>query len=268
VVNLIKQVKWFDTKFNISSNEQGVYGHDFWITKYEESQAALFMRYLNRFPEAVFIDLGAGIGAYTLPALVKNQKVIAFEPENNTYQVLKENISANRFDQDFQIINAAIVSDIDSQRKFGGDARNQHVHNFSQEEVDFSTVLSQNSKALIKIDIEGAEWPLMQSKKIINLLRTGEYTIIFAPHIGFHSDKRNSSYRRLIEFRIGVIRELVTLLSISLKFKFAYELDKGTFTPFSVFKKNMFSSIGWPNSLILSNNPKQIFAIKQMIGFS
>jgi FkbM family methyltransferase len=263
------EVEWFGTKFNISGANQGVYGVDFWLKDFEHSQAQFFMSYLKTFPKSIFIDLGAGIGAYTLPALAKNQKVIAFEPETNTYQVLKENISANRFDQDFKIIDAAIVSERDSQRKFGGDAKNQFIHNFSNNEVDFARVIAQNRFAIIKIDIEGAEWPLLQNRKIINLLRSGgEFTIIFAPHIGFHSDKRNLGYRHLIEFRIGVIRELLTLVKISLKFKYVFELDKGKFNTLSVLRKDMFSAKGWPNSLIFSNNPKQILAIKQMIGIS
>lgn len=262
---MAKTVEWFGATFNISSSKQGPYGQDFWMTEYERSQAQFFMRYLERFPNAVFIDLGAGIGAYTLPALAKNQRVIAFEPEINTYQVLKKNIAINNFDQNFRIVNAAIVSEAGSNRKFGGDARNQITHNFSKQEENFATVLNQNRFAIIKIDIEGAEWPLMQNRKILNILKGGEYTVILAPHIGFHSDKRNLSYRHLIAFRIGVIKELFALLAISIKFKFTFELDKGIFTPLSVFKKNMFTSIGWSNTLIFSNNPQQILAIKQII---
>jgi FkbM family methyltransferase len=263
---MVKSIEWFGTKFNISSSNQGIYGINFWFQDYENSQAQFFMRYIKTFPESTFIDLGAGIGAYTLPALAESQKVLAFEPEISAFQELQKNIQSNKFDQEFQTLNAAVVSGNDSNRKFGGDAKNQRVHNFSKSEVDFIEVIEKNRSAIIKIDIEGAEWPLFQNSEIIRSLRSAEFTLILAPHIGFHSDKRGLSYRHLMGFRVGVVRELLTLFKIALKFSFVFELDKGNFHIFSVFRKHLFSAKGWPNPLIISNNKSQIKEIKKMLG--
>ena len=46
-------------------------------------------------PNDVFIDVGAHIGSYTIPVAKKAQKVIAFEPNKYTFELLTKNITLN-----------------------------------------------------------------------------------------------------------------------------------------------------------------------------
>jgi FkbM family methyltransferase len=52
-------------------------------------------RVLTVAPNDVFIDVGAHIGSYTIPIAKKAQKVIAFEPNKYTFELLTKNISLN-----------------------------------------------------------------------------------------------------------------------------------------------------------------------------
>jgi FkbM family methyltransferase len=46
-------------------------------------------------PNDVFVDIGAHIGSYTIPVAKKAQKVIAFEPNKYTFELLTKNIALN-----------------------------------------------------------------------------------------------------------------------------------------------------------------------------
>ncbi len=46
-------------------------------------------------PNDIFVDVGAHIGSYTIPIANKAQKVIAFEPNKYTFELLTNNISLN-----------------------------------------------------------------------------------------------------------------------------------------------------------------------------
>jgi tRNA/tmRNA/rRNA uracil-C5-methylase (TrmA/RlmC/RlmD family) len=47
-------------------------------------------------PNDVFVDVGAHIGSYTIPVARKAQKVIAFEPNKHSFELLTKNIALNR----------------------------------------------------------------------------------------------------------------------------------------------------------------------------
>lgn len=52
-------------------------------------------RVLTIAPNEVFVDVGAHIGSYAIPIAKKAQKVIAFEPNKYTFEILRKNISLN-----------------------------------------------------------------------------------------------------------------------------------------------------------------------------
>jgi FkbM family methyltransferase len=254
-----RKVHWAGLDFNVSSGSQGFYGQDFWESDYEKNQIRIFSHCVDLFQNYVFVDCGAAIGAYTLPAASKGIKVIAFEPERKVFDVLESNLEANNFfNGNVKSVYSALVSKKDRKRKFGGNAKNVFPHEFSESETIFAETIKNLDNLIIKMDIEGAEWPILQDKNTLKLLLDSNSLFFLAIHVGFHSDKRNSSFISKFKFRIGVIHELITFIKLCLKFKYVHEINSGNLTITSFLRKRMFSARAWPNTFIFSNSNEVI----------
>lgn len=124
----------------------------------------------------VILDIGANIGYYTLmfARLVgKNGQVYAFEPEQYNFNLLKENITLNNYNN-VQIEQVA-VSNFNgkatlhiSKNKTGMHRLHQSVYCENSTEVDVLKIddylMKKNIKKIdfIKIDVEGAELDVLQ----------------------------------------------------------------------------------------------------------
>ncbi len=123
---------------------------------------------------SVFIDCGANMGMRSLTALSKNMKVVMFEPNDETNQINLERCRMNNF-TNYELLTFG-VSDKDEQKKFYFDSSsylstlnadiagedNIKITNVMTIEVRkldtiFSNLIGTNSKAYIKMDIEGHE---------------------------------------------------------------------------------------------------------------
>ena len=60
--------------------------------------------------DAVFWDVGANIGAYTLYAAARGMRVCAFEPESSNYYVLSSNIDLNDLNKKVTALNIGLSS--------------------------------------------------------------------------------------------------------------------------------------------------------------
>jgi len=136
-------------------------------------------------PGDIFIDVGAHIGAYSIPVAKLGGKVFAIEPAPKVFEALTENIKINSLDDKVVAINAAAYSS------------NSEVK-FLEEPLEFTTVgYIDNSgelsvKAitldkitndynlrvikLLKIDVEGAELEVLKGAN--ETLEKTEYVII------------------------------------------------------------------------------------------
>src|SRR5208282_5909309 len=73
----------------------------------EFEEMAFVMHYLR--PEDLFADVGANIGAFTiLAAGVAGSRVLAFEPNPDTFAALTRNIHLNALDERIKPVNAAV----------------------------------------------------------------------------------------------------------------------------------------------------------------
>jgi FkbM family methyltransferase len=124
-------------------------------------------------PEETLWDIGANIGVYTLYALQKGLRVVAFEPFAGNYQTLLENVRLNGFKCDaFQVaISDGVGLDF---LLLSGFEKGSSRHNIGQPQHDryrFETVGSQGIATTtmdaammtlgapnhIKIDVDGLE---------------------------------------------------------------------------------------------------------------
>ena len=135
---------------------------------WEEFETNLFKNNIK--PDDIVIDIGAHIGYYTLIAarlVGQKGKVYAFEPNPDTFQILKRNVKENGY-KNVVLINKAI-SDKDSEAKLFLNKSNTGDHRLydskdNRKFVDVSTISldsyfrDKNKKInLIKMDIQGSE---------------------------------------------------------------------------------------------------------------
>jgi len=123
------------------------------------------------------IDIGANIGLHSLAAaflkLNGQQKFIAFEPEKNTFEILKKNCEINNLG--FIKLEQMGIGDKQCTKQINiSTTRNQGIHSFNDRkgtipgnEVSITTLdhyfldLNLNNKIVLKIDVEGYEIPVL-----------------------------------------------------------------------------------------------------------
>lgn len=134
-------------------------------------------------PNDVFVDVGAHIGTYTIPVAKKAQKVIAFEPHKDSFELLTKNISLNHL-TNIAAYNIAVSKKrgavsfmygkepdysrvIDGDQSWSGtvidDARahNSNIHLVNTIDLD-SILLKEDRVDWIKIDVEGHEMDVLE----------------------------------------------------------------------------------------------------------
>ncbi|MFA5932983.1 MAG: FkbM family methyltransferase [Microgenomates group bacterium] len=147
-------------------------------TRFPEYEEMNFIYdYLRR--DDVFLDVGANIGAHTLMAAskIKNGKIVSFEPSLKALKYLKENIRINHLEALVTIIDK-VVSNKDGYEKFISgkhseidrigqkDDSSQVIKLISSITLDkFLTLHRISFVDFIKIDVEGAEFKVMEGLK-------------------------------------------------------------------------------------------------------
>ena len=139
-----------------------------------------------------FLDIGANMGFYAIGAALVNKKieVIAFEPNPGIRNSLSENIRLNNVERNIQILEFAL-SNFSGNANFsvpaftgsgGGSLMNLHPEEGLPSEFSVSVEKLDNLSAktsgadLVKIDVEGAEFQLIQGA--IQTLKATRPTIV------------------------------------------------------------------------------------------
>ena len=124
----------------------------------------------------IVFDIGAHIGSFSLLAakLANDGMVFSFEPEENNYNLLKENITINQF-QNIKPFNIAVTDNISqsvlnySSKNTGGHSlilKNDGKNNKEVASNTLENILEQNNIDRIdflKIDTEGSEYQIIYS---------------------------------------------------------------------------------------------------------
>ncbi len=152
-------------------------------------------------PTSVFYDIGANVGAYSLVAASlggKDSRVFSFEPSYSTFLTLNENIFLNTFEGIITPVHIA-VSSASGFLHMGFSSRESGAakHNVSETlggslrvpamSLDLMREeLKMPEPTLIKLDVDGGEWEVLQGaietlrlKNLISVLIEVDLT---APH--------------------------------------------------------------------------------------
>jgi len=144
--------------------ERGRYGASgaVYLGLHEVPDMALVAHFLR--PDELFLDVGANLGTFSvLAAAFARARVIAFEPDPATYQLLAKNFEINGLTN--VSAHACAVGDMTGEVRFsvGADSMNRIVHDTIEASqvvpIDTLDRLLPSAAAVhgIKIDVEGAE---------------------------------------------------------------------------------------------------------------
>jgi FkbM family methyltransferase len=123
-------------------------------------------------PGDTFVDIGANVGTYTILA-AKNAgaHVIAFEPIPSTFEKLQRNVAANRVNEIVDLRCCGVgdkagtlhfTSSRDSMNRVLQDHElAQHADVMDIPTGTLDELLKDQQPVLIKIDVEGFEWPVL-----------------------------------------------------------------------------------------------------------
>ncbi len=131
-------------------------------------------------PNGVFFDIGANIGMYSVFFLLNREdcQLYSFEPEPNTYKIIKKNLEG--LNADHQLFNLAI-GEVDEERRIFTSSINDGGHSFSNTSEDKDESKSNIVKIVnldqlrrdsniplphvVKIDVEGFELEVLKGMK-------------------------------------------------------------------------------------------------------
>lgn len=124
----------------------------------------------------LFVDIGANAGAYTVLACgVKQARGFCFEPVPSTFLRLKDNLNLNNLQSRVSAYNIGL-SDSDGELLFTADenSTNHVIQHGTQSEKTLmvpvrtlDSVLQGESPAMLKIDVEGFETPVLKGASLV-----------------------------------------------------------------------------------------------------
>lgn len=155
------QVKAMNYLFNVHN------GHTF-INQFESIFVNQIYRFQSTSSSPVIIDCGANMGTSVMyfKQLFTDAKILAFEPDRSIFDVLQKNITQNKI-KDVSLFNKAVWIE-DKEMYFSSSKAQSGALITNETEVKVECVrlksVLKNFKTVdfLKLDIEGAELPVMQ----------------------------------------------------------------------------------------------------------
>ena len=206
-----------DTTVRIDTNYEssmGIYGDLFWseiANGTYESVTFNFLEKLHKSGYEHFVDIGAATGCMSLYAASTGLKVISVEPQEMVYGALVRNLSLNPSLSSRISVIYALVSKSNDQASISesftpGAAGPIASGALTSNSVTIKELLAgvgNTSKVAMKIDIEGAEFPLLTDRSTIDFLSERKPLIYIALHPGFKRPlENNASYLSRLFWRI------------------------------------------------------------------
>lgn len=142
---------------------------------------------------AIFIDIGANIGSVSLQVASMNDelevgkkriKVLAYEPEPTNLEYLSKNVKTNNKVGEVRIIGKAVygVNGIWKITPRGGNSKINKEHGADVDVITLEQVFMDNKIAecdVMKIDVEGSEYTIINSSTVDTLKRIKYLTLEF-----------------------------------------------------------------------------------------
>ncbi|MDZ4660852.1 MAG: FkbM family methyltransferase [Pseudomonadota bacterium] len=188
------KVNYRDAIFNVNTGEE-IGRRLFYHGTYEPLQEAAFLS-LIQMGTKIF-DIGANLGIYSILAAKAGAQVHSFEPSRRVHQYLAENVKANGLSSVITLHQLAVTDSPKQLSFFEGREGNWGVGKVfkfgtSQENLETYIVNADSlpnlvrkfgQPDLIKIDIEGAEWLVIQGAKEI-LMKAEAPNLLLEIHPG------------------------------------------------------------------------------------
>lgn len=135
----------------------------------------------------IFIDIGANIGAVSVFAATIDSsiKVIAYEPETNNFELLESNLKKNRVNSQALTIKQAVSNFNGTSHFTNSQGNSQLTDEKDKQKVDVITlkeVFANNHIEecdVMKVDVEGAEYPIFTDADFEDLMRIKYLTMEF-----------------------------------------------------------------------------------------
>ena len=213
------------------------YGEDFWTkisnNRWEPDTFNFISTYCDS--STHFLDIGAANGAMSLAAAIKGANVTSYEPDPIIFSVLKRNVELNEnLSKLIQLKNGGISSksglikfDISSDPEiFSGILfRNRTFEQSEIEVLGLSEQVSEygllSKKVIIKMDIEGAEFKILNNLTVLRTLEKFDVLMLLAIHPGFNRQYKKSKFNKKISekmWRKSNIRESLEIFSVIQQF--------------------------------------------------
>ena len=161
------------SKFLVRNGETGLTGNIY--TGLHEFPDMSFLLHVLR-SDDLFVDIGANVGSYTLLACSAiGARGVAFEPVPETYSRLIENIRINHLEERVTCVNKGLGAELGS-LSFTSDSDTMNhalapgestANPINVEVTTLNEALEDAAPALIKIDVEGFETPVLKGAEDI-----------------------------------------------------------------------------------------------------
>jgi FkbM family methyltransferase len=176
--------------------------------KWEPDTALYIRNYCDS--RTIFLDIGASNAIFTLYASLIAKYVYAFEPLDSIYNIAKTNIGLNpklsekiilkpfvvsnetKYIQATQPIEPKILSSITHK---DSDEFSYPLHVKSLVDIIDEIHPLESENLVIKMDIEGAEYKILQDSKIIECLANHKSVLLIAFHPGFFHPIKKSKIK-------------------------------------------------------------------------
>ncbi len=223
-VSKYKEYKIRDATVRIDTDYEsnmGIYGDPFWSEISNgtyESVTFDFLENLYGSGYEYFTDIGAATGCMSLYAAATGLKVISVEPQEMVYGALVKNLELNpSLSSQISLVYALVSKSNDQKSRsesFTPGAAGPIASGALTSNIVTMKELLENvgkkSKVAIKIDIEGAEFPLLTDRATIKFLSERKPLIFIALHPGFKKPLRNdANYISRFLWRIQASRDVL-----------------------------------------------------------
>ena len=188
--------------------EKSLYDKVFWeqvsSSNYEPDVIFTLKRWVSS--NCIFFDIGASTGLMSFIAAFLGAKCVAYEPITNWFSELTYNITQNPELAKSITAKQSIVALHENPKVLIRELAGDYISSisYSNEGDDFASVVdlkneissySRNYQPILKVDIEGAEYKILQDESLLELLSSKQSKMILAIHPGFLRPMKTSKMK-------------------------------------------------------------------------
>ena len=172
-------------------NENKTFWENYLNSKWENDFFNYFEN-IENLDKKIFIDIGSSNGCLSLYASFFCKKVISLDPEEKYYKLLKKNLDLNKSINNVVPLHAALntkddIAEFKEGKNFTEIMFLNKNDTYKINLVALETLLKKyadNDKFIIKIDIEGYEFDLLNDKRFMEIINKRKPEIFLGIHLG------------------------------------------------------------------------------------